>query len=370
MSATPLRIGVVVPVFNEAANVAVLVERLDAVLGADGWEVIFVDDDSPDGTAGAARALALTDARVRVIQRIGRRGLSSACVEGMCATAAPLVAVIDGDLQHDEALLPRMAALLEGDATLDLVIGSRFAEGGGTGDWDRDRVAKSALATRLARRVLKAELSDPMSGFFMIRSELVRALVPHLSAIGFKLLLDILTASDRRLRFAELPYVFRSRVAGTSKLDSVVALEYLIALYDRMFGRLVPVRFAMFASVGTAGAVVHLAVLAVLFRGAALMFVPATVIATLAAMTFNFWLNNQLTYRDRRLRGAGALLRGWLSFCAVCSVGAVANVGVAGFTFEVWRGGWAGSALLGILVAAVWNFALSSRFTWGRYGRR
>ncbi len=369
MNAAPLRLGVVVPVFNEAANVAALVERLDAVLGAKGWEVLFVDDDSPDGTASVARALALRDARVRVIQRIGRRGLSSACIEGMCATAAPLVAVIDGDLQHDETLLPHMAAMLEGDPTLDLVVGSRFAPGGGTGEWDRDRLAKSAFATRLSRRVLKAELSDPMSGFFMIRSDIVRALVPHLSAIGFKLLLDILTASDRRLRFAELPYVFRNRAAGISKLDSVVALEYLIALYDRMFGKWVPVRFALFASVGAAGAVVHLAVLAALFHAAGLMFVPATIAATLAAMTFNFWLNNRLTYRDRRLRGAGALLRGWLSFCAVCSAGAVANVGVAGFTFEVWRGGWAGSALLGILVAAVWNFALSSRFTWGRYGR-
>lgn len=366
----PLRLGIVVPVFNEAANVPRLVDRLAATLGDSGWEVIFVDDDSPDGTGDAARALAQADGRVRVLQRIGRRGLSSACIEGMCATAAPIVAVIDGDLQHDETLLPRMAALLEDDASLDLVIGSRFAPGGGTGDWDRERVAKSAFATRIARRVLKADLSDPMSGFFAIRTGIVRDLAPRLSGIGFKILLDLMTASLRPLRFAELGYVFRTREAGESKLDHVVALEYLIALYDRMFGRIVPVRFVLFSAVGAVGAVVHLAVLAALFRGAGTGFVPATIVATLVAMTFNFWLNNQLTYRDRRLRGWRQLVDGWVSFCVVCSVGAVANVGVAGFTHEVQQGDWALSALLGILVAAVWNFALSSRFTWGRYGRR
>lgn len=366
----PLRLGIVVPVFNEAANVPRLVDRLAATLGDSGWEVIFVDDDSPDGTGDAARALAQADGRVRVLQRIGRRGLSSACIEGMCATAAPIVAVIDGDLQHDETLLPRMAALLETDASLDLVIGSRFAPGGGTGDWDRERVAKSAFATRIARRVLKADLSDPMSGFFAIRTAIVRDLAPRLSGIGFKILLDLMTASPRALRFAELGYVFRTREAGESKLDHVVALEYLIALYDRMFGRIVPVRFVLFSAVGAVGAVVHLAVLAALFRGAGTGFVPATIAATLVAMTFNFWLNNQLTYRDRRLRGWRQLVDGWVSFCVVCSVGAVANVGVAGFTHEVQQGDWALSAILGILVAAVWNFALSSRFTWGRYGRR
>lgn len=365
-----LEIAVVVPVFNEAANVAAMVERLDAVLAGRAWEVVFVDDDSPDGTAGAVRAMAQSDPRIRVIQRIGRRGLSTACIEGMCATAAPLVAVIDGDLQHDETLLPRMADLLDTETSLDLVIGSRFVEGGGTGDWDRDRVAKSALATRLSRRVLKAELSDPMSGFFMIRTAIVRTLVPRLSGIGFKILLDLMTASERPLRFRELPYVFRSRVAGESKLDHVVAMEYLIVLYDRMFGRIVPVRFAMFVAVGGVGAAVHLGVLSVAFVLAGVDFVVASIVATMVAMTFNFFLNNALTYRDRRLHGARALAAGWLSFCAVCGVGAIANVGVAAFLHEAQSGYWALSAIAGIAVGAVWNFALSSRFTWGRYGRR
>lgn len=363
----PLDLAVVIPTFNEVANVSVLVGKLDAALAGRAWEAIFVDDDSPDGTAAAAREIGRRDGRVRVIQRIGRRGLSSACIEGMCATAAPFVAIIDGDLQHDETILPAMLDALHADAALDVVIGSRFVSGGGTGAWDRDRVAKSELATRLARSVLKADLADPMSGFFMIRTAIVRELSHQLSAIGFKILLDIMTASPKPLKFLELPYTFRLRTEGESKLDHVVAMEYLIALYDRMFGRVVPVRFAMFSAIGAIGAALHFAVLWLLFRAGGVEFVAATIAATAVAMTFNFFLNNGLTYRERRLKGVRQLFDGWVSFCLVCAVGAIANVGVAAFLFEVQHGEWALSALAGILIAAVWNYALSSRFVWGRY---
>lgn len=367
MSETLLELAVVIPTFNERANVPLLIAKLDAALAGRAWEAIFVDDDSPDGTADAARAIGREDPRVRVIQRIGRRGLSSACIEGMCATAAPCVAVIDGDLQHDETLLPKMLDALQADASLDVVIGSRFCEGGCTGEWDSERVAKSAFATKLSRQVLKADLTDPMSGFFMIRSEIARGLVPVLSGIGFKILLDIMTASPKPLRFRELPYTFRVRTEGESKLDYVVAMEYLIALYDRMFGKVVPVRFAMFSAIGAIGAAVHLSVLFLLFRMAGLPFVTGTIVATIVAMTFNYLLNNALTYRERRLKGLGPLIGGWVSFCLVCAVGAAANIGLAAFLHNVQHGDWRLSALAGIAVAAVWNFALSSRFVWGRY---
>ncbi|RZM34009.1 MAG: glycosyltransferase family 2 protein [Sphingomonas sp.] len=361
-----LQLAVVIPTFNEKANVATLIAKLDQALVGLNWEAIFVDDDSPDGTADAAREIARLDKRVRVIQRIGRRGLSSACIEGMCATAAPVVAVIDGDLQHDETLLPAMLDLLKDDDT-DVVIGSRFVSGGGTGEWDSDRVAKSALATKLSRRVLKCDLNDPMSGFFMIRTDIVRRLSPSLSAIGFKILLDLLTASPTPLRFVEVPYTFRCRTEGESKLDHVVAMEYLIAIYDRMFGRVVPVRFAMFSAIGVLGVGIHMAVLTALFVGFGTHFLVGEIVATLAALTFNFFLNNALTYRDRRLKGWRQLVDGWVSFAVICSVGAVANVGIAAFLYEMRDGAWAASALIGVLVGAVWNYALSSKFTWGRY---
>ncbi|MEG8056571.1 MULTISPECIES: glycosyltransferase family 2 protein [Sphingomonas] len=361
-----LQLAVVIPTFNEKANVATLIAKLDQALVGLNWEAIFVDDDSPDGTADAAREIARLDKRVRVIQRIGRRGLSSACIEGMCATAAPIVAVIDGDLQHDETLLPAMLDLLK-DGETDVVIGSRFVSGGGTGEWDSDRVAKSALATKLSRRVLKCDLNDPMSGFFMIRTDIVRHLSPSLSAIGFKILLDLLTASPTPLRFVEVPYTFRCRTEGESKLDHVVAMEYLIAIYDRMFGRVVPVRFAMFSAIGVLGVGIHMAVLTALFVGFGTHFLVGEIVATLAALTFNFFLNNALTYRDRRLKGWRQLVDGWVSFAVICSVGAVANVGIAAFLYEMRDGAWAASALIGVLVGAVWNYALSSKFTWGRY---
>ncbi len=366
MTGDLLQLAVVIPTFNEKANVATLIAKLDQALVGLNWEAIFVDDDSPDGTAEAARVIARLDKRVRVIQRIGRRGLSSACIEGMCATAAPVVAVIDGDLQHDETLLPVMLDLLK-DGETDVAIGSRFVSGGCTGAWDSDRVAKSALATKLSRRVLKCDLNDPMSGFFMIRTDIVRRLAPSLSAIGFKILLDLLTASPTPLRFVEVPYTFRCRTEGESKLDHVVAMEYLIAIYDRMFGRVVPVRFAMFSAIGVLGVGIHMAVLTALFVGFGTHFLVGEIVATLAALTFNFFLNNALTYRDRRLKGCRQLFDGWVSFAVICAVGAVANVGIAAFLYEMRDGAWAASALIGVLVGAVWNYALSSKFTWGRY---
>jgi dolichol-phosphate mannosyltransferase len=285
----------------------------------------------------------------------------------MCATAAPCVAVIDGDLQHDESILPAMLDALDKDTTLDLVVGSRFVAGGGTGDWDHDRVAKSAFATRLARGVLKADLNDPMSGFFMIRTAIVRRLTHHLSAIGFKILLDIMTTSATPLKFVEIPYTFRLRTEGESKLDHVVAMEYLIALYDRMFGHVIPVRFAMFSAIGLLGLGLHMTVLTLLFKGLDVPFLIGQIVATAVALTFNFFLNNALTYRELRLKGARALFGGWVSFALVCSVGAIANVGIAHFLHDVQSGEWAISAMIGVLVGAVWNYALSSRFVWGRY---
>ena len=366
MTGDLLQLAVVIPTFNEKANVATLIAKLDQALVGRNWEAIFVDDDSPDGTADAAREIARLDKRVRVIQRIGRRGLSSACIEGMCATAAPVVAVIDGDLQHDETLLPAMLDMLKNEET-DVVIGSRFVTGGCTGEWDSDRVAKSALATRMSRRVLKCDLNDPMSGFFMIRTDIVRRLAPSLSAIGFKILLDLLTASPTPLRFVEVPYTFRCRTEGESKLDHVVAMEYLIAIYDRMFGRVVPVRFAMFSAIGVLGVGIHMAVLSALCVGSGTHFLVGEIVAPLAALTFNFFRNNALTYRDRGLKGWRQLVDGWVSFAVICSVGAVANVGIAAFLYEMRDGAWAASALIGVLVGAVWNYALSSKFTWGRY---
>lgn len=356
------QLSIVVPTFNEAGNVAELRDRVAAALPGVDWELIFVDDDSPDGTAERLTELAQQDQRVRCMLRLGRRGLSSACIEGLLASSAPLVAVIDADLQHDETRLPLMLALLR-DPEIDVAVGSRYAASGSVEGWDRSRVSMSRLATRLARLVLRAELTDPMSGFFMMRREaLLRCVRAGVSGVGFKILLDLLAASPVPLRLREVPYTFRNRHSGESKLDTNVAWEYVVMLLDRFFGRAVPIRFIAFSLVGAIGLVLHLLVLGLLYRLGGVDFVVAQSAATLTAMSGNFVLNNLFTYRDMRLRGWG-MLRGWLSFVAACAVGALANVGIAAYLFE-HRTGWIASALAGVLVGAVWNYAVTAVYTW------
>jgi len=357
----PPELAVIVPVYNEAGNIEALTERLRHSLQGLDWELIFVDDDSPDGSADRAQEIARRDRRVRVLRRIGRRGLSSACIEGMLATVAPYLAVLDGDLQHDETLLPSMLQTLKREE-IDIVIGSRYLEGGGLGTWDRRRRSMSRFAGRLARTLVSADLRDPMSGFFMLDSTLLHGCVRNLSGIGFKILLDIFASSPRPLRFREIPYIFRERRAGESKLDNAVLWEYLLMLVQKTMGSVVPVRFIGFSLIGGSGIVVHIVVLWVLFRFMGASFIAGQAVATLVAMTTNFFLNNMLTYRDLRLR-RWQLLRGWLSFVLACSIGAIANIGIATYLFQA-DSYWVISAFAGILVGAVWNYAVTAVYTW------
>jgi dolichol-phosphate mannosyltransferase len=357
-------LAVIVPTFNERDNVGPLLERLDRTLAGIDWEAIFVDDDSTDGTADAVREIARANPRVRCIRRIGRRGLSTACIEGMLATQAEYIAVIDADLQHDETLLPRMLALLR-EGGLDVVVGSRYMAGGDAGGLSSRRLFVSRTATRLSRLIVRAELSDPMSGFFMVTRGFLNETVHRLSGQGFKILIDLCASASRPVRFRELPYSFRERHAGTSKLDTLVALEYLWLIADKLFGRWVPVRFVLFVLIGLSGVVVHLAVLAVCFQALGLSFLAAQAIATLIAMTSNFLLNNVLTYRDRQLRGAAQIARGLVSFYIACSIGAVVNNLVADFLFEV-HVPYLLAGFLGAILGSVWNYGISATFTWKR----
>jgi dolichol-phosphate mannosyltransferase len=359
-------LAIIVPTFNERDNIAELIRRLMECLGDRSWEVVFVDDDSPDGTADLVREHAQADSRIRCLQRIGRRGLASACVEGMLATTADYLAVMDADMQHDERLLPQMFdTLKQGDT--DIVVGSRYAPGGDVGDWDARRARMSVVAVRLSRLVVPGDLTDPMSGFFMMRRSVLDGSVRALSAIGFKILADLFASHAEPLRFTEIAYRFRVRRAGESKLDSVTAWDYLMLLLDKLVGRWIPVRFLAFSIVGAVGVAVHFAVLTLLFQGLRRSFVLGQAVATLCAMTFNYTVNNILTYRDLRLRGA-LWLRGWVSFVLACSIGGFANLGVASTVYGLGRG-WFPAAIAGILVGAVWNYAITMMLTWGRARR-
>ncbi len=354
-------LSVIVPTFNERDNALELVGRLHSCLADYDWEVIFVDDDSPDETAELVREIASSDRRVRCIQRIGRRGLSSACVEGMLASSAPFLAVIDGDLQHDESLLPDMLELLKEDDT-EIVIGSRYMADGGIGDWSQSRAKISRLATRLSKMSIKSNLSDPMSGFFMLRRSALNRCVRNLSGIGFKILIDLFASSPKPLKFKELPYEFRVRTAGESKLDSQAVWSYLMLLLDKLVGHLVPARFIAFCFVGGVGVFVHFSVLWALLMLSGGSFVTSHSIATVVAMTSNFWLNNILTYSDMRLKG-WKWIQGWISFSIACSIGAITNVGIAAYLVG-HNTEWPLAAFAGILVGTVWNYAATSIYTW------
>lgn len=359
--AASIELTVVVPTFNEIDNVKRLHGRLMLTLSGIAWEVIFVDDDSPDGTADMVRRLAREHGNVRCLQRIGRRGLSSACVEGALASAARYVAVIDADMQHDETLLPAMLDVLRADEA-DVVIGSRYVEGAGTGDWNTKRVWISAGATHLARLLIGNHVADPLSGFFMAPARVWHTRAPYLSVLGYKILMDILLPPPHGdLRVRELPYTFRDREIGQSKLSRAVAWDFLLLLVDKKIGRYVPVQLVSFCLIGLSGACVHMAVLSVGWA-LGLTFVTTHAAATAVAMTSNFLLNNTLTYRDRMLRG-WRMAAGWLSFCLASSVGVVGNIGAA-YWLQESEHGWTVSALAGVLIGTVWNYVTTRSTTW------
>jgi dolichol-phosphate mannosyltransferase len=357
----PPELAVIVPTLNERDNIQPLLAKLTLVLAGVPWEVMFVDDDSQDGTWPLLQDLQRRLPHVRALRRIGRRGLASACIEGMLATSTPYVAVMDADLQHDEALLPTMLATLKA-RQLDVVIGSRFVAHGSVGNLSRRRLLVSRLGRLLSRAISRADLSDPMSGFFLARRDFLEETVHRLSGRGFKILLDLFASASRPVRFAEVPYHFRQRQHGNSKLDASVLLDYVTLIGDKLFGRYVPIRFLNFVLVGLFGVVVHLAILGFCFRLVGLGFYLSQAIATLVAMTTNFNLNNVFTYRDRRLRGL-QLVYGHLSFYVICSIGAIANFQIALLLFQL-QVPWALAGLAGAVVGAVWNYAVSSSFTW------
>lgn len=354
-------LSVIVPTFNEAQNVEELAARLERALEGISWEAIIVDDNSPDGTSAVAKALAAKNPRIRCLRRLGRRGLAGACLEGILSSSAPYVAVIDGDLQHDEKVLPLMLKRLVDDEA-DLVVGSRYVSGAvGTG-FDSSRSVYSHTATGLARRLLGINLSDPMSGFFMVRRNCVEQVADRLSPIGFKILLDLVLTAQGRLRIVEEPYTFRNRHAGESKFDLRIGLEFIGLVLAKLTGGVVDSRFLLFALVGATGLAVNLAALKIGLATFELPFSVAQGAATFAALLSNFLLNNATTYRDRRLHGL-SLVTGFFGFCAIGTAGAVSNVGLATWLYSAHSEWWVAGAA-GSIMGALWNYLMSSQFVW------
>ncbi len=354
-------LAVILPTFNEGENIAETIRRLEIALRGISWELIFVDDDSPDGTSDIVRKFAVEDRRIRLIQRIGRRGLSSACIEGMLATSASYIAVMDADLQHDESILPAMLQKLRIEA-LDIVVGTRNAEGVSMGEFSAKRVLLSRFGQRISRSISRIELTDPMSGFFLLRRSFLHKVVHRLHGGGFKILLDMIATSARPARVGEVGYRFRNRRYGKSKLDANAAFEYLSMIVNKLSNGMVPTRFVAFSVVGAIGLLVHFTVLTLLFNILHQSFIAGQAGATTAAMVCNFFLNDLITFRDRSLRGAYKLV-GLATFCAGCAFGGFVNVS---FAETMLRAGvaWYLAALAGTVISAGWNYSISNLFAW------
>lgn len=359
----PIELAVVIPTYNEKDNIPLLLAGLEKTLTGIEWEAVFVDDNSPDGTAEYIRGVAANNRRVRVIERIGRRGLASACIEGMLATPAPYIAVMDADLQHDESVLPRMLERSKSEH-LDVVVASRTIVGGSMGEFSSGRVWLSNMGARIGKLVCHCDVSDAMSGFFLVDRSYFQQVVRRLTGTGFKILVDLLASSNRPVQIGEVPYHFRNRQRGESKLDVNVELEYLFLLVDKVIGKWVPTRFVIFVLVGSLGLFVHLASLALLYYWAHQNFAVSQAFATLVAMTFNFLLNNLVTFRDRRLHG-WRILTGLLTFYLACSVGAVINVSFADFLLSS-RVPWYLAGISGMAISSVWNYGVNTILTWRR----
>jgi dolichol-phosphate mannosyltransferase len=359
-------VSIVIPTYNERANIAALVAAIDRAMIGIAWEVIIVDDDSPDRTWAEVARLAAYEPRLRCLRRVGRRGLASAVVEGALTASGDCVAVMDADFQHDESKLPAMyAALTQGGA--DLVVGTRYAGDGGVGNWDATRQKMSGVATHMAQLLIGNRTSDPMSGFFMARRAVFAASIYTLSSQGYKILLDLISSHPGPLKIAEVPYTFRNRREGDSKISAMVLAEFAFLLIEKLSRGLISPRFVLFALVGGLGLGVHLAVLSALIAGQ-VPFMTAQTGAIAAAILFNYAVNNEFTYRDKRLTGAGFYI-GFVIFAAICSFGAIANIGVANLAIEETNN-WSLAGVAGALMSAVFNFGGASTMVWGRTRRR
>lgn len=360
-------LSLILPTYNEAENLPELLPKLEATLKDIPHEIIVVDDDSPDGTWRIAQELGQKRDDVHVIRRVGRRGLSSAVTEGFLSAKGDVFAVMDADGQHDMDLLPKLYASVRDNG--GIAIGSRYMEGGSVGEWDERRHALSRIATKLAIKLCKVKVSDPMSGFFAVRRQLFQGIADHLNPKGFKILLDLLVHVPSSTVVTEHPFTFSTRLHGESKLSRRVQVEFLEYLYDVTVGRYIPLTFVKYCLVGSAGVIVHMATY-MLVSGVVrddgnlsiLGFRIAVLAAIEVAIVFNFYLNNVWTFAIARLRGVKALI-GFAKYNAACLFGAVANYAISSYFFAL---GWVDLAavFIGAFAGIIWNYTMSRLFAW------
>lgn len=355
------RLSIIAPTYNEVDNVIPFIERVKSTLSDLDWEIVFVDDNSADGTALRVFDYAANEPRVRAIIRLNDRGLAKSTIQGMLSARGELLCVMDADGQHDVAVIAQMIERLRQD-DLDIVSAARrLNEGEPLDGLSASRRRLSVFGNWLCSFVIGRKMVDPLTGFFVLRRDSFLKLAPELGDPGFKLLLDILY-TDKSVKHGEVPFDFGVRTHGQSKLDTQVIWKFLTFLLSKMTRGILPPSLISFLIVGGSGVFVHLLALygALSFSST---FVVAQTFATLVAATSNFLLNNRLTFRDRRLQGT-KLLSGYLKFLAVSAVGIVANVSAATITYEQFIQVVFIATLAGISIDIVWKYVVANRFIW------
>ncbi len=363
-------LSVVIPTYNEALNleelVRRLVEALEPALGLD-YELIVVDDDSPDRTWELAQRLAIDHPRLRVMRRTGERGLASAVIRGWQAARGTFLCVIDADLQHPPDLVVELYRLMERGA--DMAVASRHVEGGGVSDWSILRRIVSRAAQLIGLVVLPGvvgRVSDPMSGYFMIRRSAIEG-VP-LSPLGYKILIEVL-ARGRFPWIGEVPYVFHERVQGGSKATIGVYLDYLRHLIRLRTSGLPVNRFLRFAVVGLSGVIVDMGLLFLLSDPSMLGWglTRSKLIAAEAAIINNFLWNDAWTFGDvsAQQRGLPRRLRRFGKFQLICLAGVVLNTLLLNLQFNLLHMNRYVANAVAIAAVTGWNFWLNLKLSWG-----
>lgn len=373
-------VSVILPTYNEAENVPIIVEKTATALAQIPYEIIIVDDNSPDRTWQVAQRIAEQDPHVHMIRRLNERGLSSAVITGMNAARGQCLAVMDSDMQHDEAALPDLvhAIMIE---NYDIAIGSRGVEGGSYGDFSRKRRFISWVAASMARIILPMHVRDPMSGYFVVAREIFQECVERINPVGFKILLEFI-GRNPEAKVKEVGYKFRRRIHGETKLSGSVIKNYLVALWDMRFGRFISSTFLLYSLVGSFGVLVNLGGL---FLGEYLglpeiktgwpvigTFVLSVALGIELSIISNYIMNNWVTFFDVRHRGFKANARAILLFHLISSLAGLVQLGVFqllyenGFLSEYLEGRLLKAVLdsIGILVALTTNYYLNINFTW------
>ena len=352
--------SLIVPTYCESQNIAILVERVHQSLSSYSYELVVVDDNSPDGTSEIANSLS-QQYPVRVITRRNERGLASAVVEGFKQARGDILGVIDADLQHPPEVIPELLETVMSGA--DVVIASRYVEGGGSEGWSASRKIISKGSKLLAQVLLSSArgIKDPLSGFFLLRREVIDGV--ELSPTGYKILLEVLVKGKAR-EIAEVPYIFRVRERGTSNLTSGEGIRYLKHL-TRLTGlQEGAIRFVKFGLVGLSGVLVNEGLLWLLTENLGLYYLLSAAIAVETAIITNFILNDIWTFRDRRTPGNISLLGRGLKFNLVSLGGLGINIAILWTVTEVVGISYLISNLIGIAGATLWNYTINTLWTW------